>query len=438
MEFEKARYTIDALVKHFDAGLLIPNPEYQRGATWDVYQRRGLIDSIFRRYPIPPLFLHQKQIKGLSGSMSEKHEIVDGQQRLIAISDFSKGKFPLFKLDDPRFKVPKSLRSIQVPWAGKNYGDLSVEQQDFFKNFEVDVQLITKVDTSDEIRDLFIRLQAGTALTPQQVRDAWPGNVGPFIERLAGKLRQVPSVKLFELIDRRGQRSEDDDQKDPFVDHRSTCSQLLRTFMMRASDPMNFVSVLSKNLDGLYHENPDFDPAGPLATAFVKAMHDAEDILQIATDACDNTSGKKKRKFRKVEVICVIAFLQDLQSNPLSRLDNSAKRAIGEFLAAYHGLAASKTTSGAVLAEHYAAFQKSLPANLVLKVDAKRDFDAEQKHQIKLRDNGKCQVCLKPVVDEDAEYDHYPVAHARGGRTDVSNGRLVHKRCHPRFGRLPD
>jgi hypothetical protein len=54
------------------------------------------------------------------------------------------------------------------------------------------------VGTPGEIRDLFIRLQSGTALTRQQIRDAWPGNLGPYVERLAGKLDRVPHSKLDE------------------------------------------------------------------------------------------------------------------------------------------------------------------------------------------------------------------------------------------------
>ena len=43
-----------------------------------------------------------------------------------------------------------------------------------------------------------------------------------------------------------------------------------------------------------------------------------------------------------------------------------------------------------------------------------------------------CGVCTKAVTEGDAEYDHFPVAFRDGGRTDVANGRLVHKPCHER------
>jgi len=49
------------------------------------------------------------------------------------------------------------------------------------------------------------------------------------------------------------------------------------------------------------------------------------------------------------------------------------------------------------------------------------------------------QVVKEPVgEDDEAEYDHFPVLYRNGGRTDVDNGRLVHKECRViRFVRLP-
>ena len=39
----------------------------------------------------------------------------------------------------------------------------------------------------NEVRDLFIRLQAGTPLTAQEKRDAWPGDFTVFVIRHAGR-----------------------------------------------------------------------------------------------------------------------------------------------------------------------------------------------------------------------------------------------------------
>lgn len=45
----------------------------------------------------------------------------------------------------------------------------------------------------NEVRDLFIRLQAGTPLTAQEKRDAWPGDFTLFVIRHAGKPKHPAS-----------------------------------------------------------------------------------------------------------------------------------------------------------------------------------------------------------------------------------------------------
>ena len=118
------------------------------------------------------------------------------------------------------------------------------------------------------MRDLFIRLQSGTALSRQQIRDAWPGTVGPFIERLAGKMDREPDVSLFQQIDRRGTRSEED--SDPYDSDRQFCAQLFCLFLARESDYHAQQSIGANDLDKVYHENTTFDANGQTAKRFRK------------------------------------------------------------------------------------------------------------------------------------------------------------------------
>lgn len=168
--------------------------------------------------------------------------------------------FDLLDTDDKKFRIPESLRG-PTGWGGCSYDDLPDDSwRSRFDNLELNVQMISEVSSPDEIRDLFIRLQSGTALTRQQVRDAWPGNVGPFIEHVAGKLTTQPSSKLFGLIDGRGARSPDDEGDDPYANHRTTAAQLLAVFLAREKSDRSFVGISARDLDSLYHEQASFDP----------------------------------------------------------------------------------------------------------------------------------------------------------------------------------
>ena len=65
--------------------------------------------------------LPEKQ-KAVFGEVSKKYEIVDGQQRLSALRDFAKSKFPLLPVSaDSKLRIPKAESAqprriaIQVP-----------------------------------------------------------------------------------------------------------------------------------------------------------------------------------------------------------------------------------------------------------------------------------------------------------------------------------
>jgi hypothetical protein len=62
-------------------------PEYQRRLRWDKKKKSKLIESFIMNIPVPPIFLYEKTLG--------KFEVMDGQQRLNAISDFWAGSFKL-------------------------------------------------------------------------------------------------------------------------------------------------------------------------------------------------------------------------------------------------------------------------------------------------------------------------------------------------------
>lgn len=66
-------------------------PEYQRRLRWDNKKKSRLIESFIMNVPVPPVFLYEKELG--------RFEVMDGQQRLNAISDFLNGGFALEGLD---------------------------------------------------------------------------------------------------------------------------------------------------------------------------------------------------------------------------------------------------------------------------------------------------------------------------------------------------
>ncbi|SEF45979.1 Protein of unknown function DUF262 [Bryocella elongata] len=430
MQYSQEKLKVRELVDAWGNKSLSVNIEYQRGASWGTSQQQGLIDSVFRTYPIPRIFLHKLIRRGLGGDSAVRYEIVDGQQRIRAFADFYAGQFELLKPDDKQLRLPNSLRKIDAPWSGRRYSQLDVGQRDLIDNAEIDAFIITEVVNVDEIRDLFIRLQSGTALNRQQVRDAWPGALGPFIEILAGKLRKEPASKLFGLIDRRSDRGDDDD--DNFTTNRQVCAQLFTLFQARARDPHVAQSITADDLDRTYHAHTELDANGTLAASFINCLNLTTDVLTAAM-LLSAKEGNTKRKFKKLDVISAFMLMQDLSFNPAWRPNSTLFSQVADHIVNSPSTTKSgKASSGRAINLYYTEWRSQLPSKLGIHLDPQRLFDSEQKLEIFDRDKGICQICNVAVDSGAEEYDHFPTPHYLGGKTQTSNGRLVCAKCHPR------
>ncbi len=65
--------------------------------------------------------------------------------------------------------------------------------------------------------------------------------------------------------------------------------------------------------------------------------------------------------------------------------------------------------------------------------DSTRAFGSLDREIIYWRDGKKCGVCCSEVLWAEAEIHHIK-EHSQGGRTELENGILVHKHCHPKAG----
>ncbi|HEY3243293.1 MAG TPA: DUF262 domain-containing protein, partial [Phycisphaerae bacterium] len=95
MRFDPREYTVKELVSAWKDNSLRRNDEYQRGAEWSDQQQQAFIDSIFRGYPLPALFLQKIEGSGLGGAVTQRFDVVDGQQRILTLVRFLEDKFPL-------------------------------------------------------------------------------------------------------------------------------------------------------------------------------------------------------------------------------------------------------------------------------------------------------------------------------------------------------
>lgn len=180
---EQARYPLSSIAQIVESTSYKLSPEYQRRHRWSVERQSRLIESLIMNVPLPPIFLYEHDYS--------KYEVMDGLQRLTAIHDFYRDKFPLSGL---------------TQWGelnGRTYSTLPEKvREGIDRRYLSSVILLKETAKSEEDalrlkQMVFERLNSGgERLTPQETRNAIYD--GP-LNRLCIKLSK--SMKLCELWD---------------------------------------------------------------------------------------------------------------------------------------------------------------------------------------------------------------------------------------------
>lgn len=102
---EQARYPLNTIVNMVNSDDYILNPEFQRRHRWDATRKSKLIESFIMNVPIPPIFLYEKEYS--------VYEVMDGLQRLTAISQFYEDRFALQDLAE--WKELNGLKYSELP-----------------------------------------------------------------------------------------------------------------------------------------------------------------------------------------------------------------------------------------------------------------------------------------------------------------------------------
>lgn len=417
--------------------MLVVNPEYQRGVVWTLAQKKRLVDSVLRGYPIPLIYLHH--IRQEAGKLvSQRYEVIDGQQRISALSDFHEGAFKLFDpvKDEAEARFPDFIKRQPCPWGRSSFQDLSDELKTNF----LDTSLrIVRIETHDpnEARDLFVRLQAGMPLTSQEKRDAWPGQFTDFVLRLGGKLgiARYPGHDFFNVL--MGAKKVKDRGK-----LRQLAAQIAMLYFTRRRDGASiFCDINAASIDDFYYENLGFDSESP----------DARQMFDILEKVTLLLRDKKRPKILGHEAIHLVLLIDTLfdeytrswEANFAAAFDHfreefaNGKRTQhdqnpSEYWLRYGIHTRVNSDRGEVIQRRHEFFSAKMLAFLKPQLkDPKRLFGALEREIIYYRDGKKCAVCGADVVWSEIDI-HHVEEHTKGGPTTIENGALVHRHCHPK------
>lgn len=177
-------YTIADCLKWYDDGELILNPNFQRGSVWAPQARSYLIDSILRGYPIPKLLIRTSVDRDTRRTI---RDVVDGQQRLRTIIDFSEGKL--------------ALGAKAKEFRGMRYADLDPEQKDAFLAYKLTCEQL--INASDEdVLEVFVRINSyAVPVSEAELRNARFDN--DFSELVKETVKAVPELWRLGVISER-------------------------------------------------------------------------------------------------------------------------------------------------------------------------------------------------------------------------------------------
>lgn len=431
--------TIANLIEYQHKNILRVNHEYQRGLRWTDMQKQMFIDSIFRGYSIPAFYFHKEQTSA-AGIDNTYFNIVDGQQRINAIYDYSEDAYPLLDpSEESGFRFPNFVKDTSCPWGGKRFSELSDELRRKLTEHKVVIYEITTED-ENSIRDLFIRLQGGTPLTPQDKRDSWPGNFTEFVLRTGGKsgVGKWFGLPLFKEVFRAGSESR----------RRQLVAQVFMLFWMVRREK-KFGNIKSSNIDEFYHSQVGFDDKSKEAQRF-------DTICKKLYEALRDKPHWPGHYIIHLVLLCD-SMLDDYApgweprlADKLHEFDKRRRTAVADvkngregeseyrrYYTDYGQLTQTRSDDANTIRRRHAFFVKEMINLLSPNIrDPKRSFTDLERSTVFFRDGELCQKCRMEGNEHKIEWNecevHHIEPHSAGGRTDIDNAALVHRDCHPK------
>ena len=155
IDIREAPHTVFELMRKYDQGKLIINPDFQRNLVWKPEQKSRFIESIILNFPLPSFYVNQTR--------EGKYIIVDGLQRTSTLHEFVNDKFELKGLE----ALPKL--------NGYNFSELTTLAGDYQTRIEdkkLSFYVIKPSVSIQVVYDIFNRINTGgTILNRQEVRN---------------------------------------------------------------------------------------------------------------------------------------------------------------------------------------------------------------------------------------------------------------------------
>jgi hypothetical protein len=238
-----ADYTVDSLVKRMKRGDF-KIPEFQRKFVWTINHSSKFIESLLMGLPVPGIFLYKE-------ADTNKHLVIDGQQRLRTLEAFYDKKF-----EQKEFR----LTGVRECWDGKTYDDLDPSDALKLDDSIVHATIFKQDEPKDVLESIYFVFErintGGIRLSPQEIRNCITR--GPFTQHVA-KLNEDESWRA--IFGKAHKRSKDE--------------ELIVRFLALFEDANNYEEPMSEFLN-IFSDKMNNTPESRIATlgeVFLKTIH---------------------------------------------------------------------------------------------------------------------------------------------------------------------
>ena len=396
-----------------------------------------LIDSILRGYHLPVFYFHVIRVPGRHGE-NTRYEIIDGQQRVNSVTGFHKGEFTLLDPNGRNSRFARHLREEPCDWANLSFDQLPSYLEDKFLSSEVTVAEIVDA-TTNEARDLFVRLQQGSDLSAQERRDALPGEFGGEVARIAGRRGLSHGHALFQEIMRMKPRT-DRGQTRQFV------AQLIAAFFQFRSS-RRFIDLNKASIDQHYYDYLELGGKKVEINQFETVLEDLHQSLR----------GWKGPKLPNHLILHLLIMWYQLDGHYTNSWKSGVQKHVEDFMfelrqanlqfrqghttefhSGYGGRIRNNSDRRDTIGLRHQFFMEWMHRRIELTpLDQRRSFNVFEREFVYLRSHGVCAYADNIEICGDAErmdfreaHVHHTQPHSTGGRTDLNNAALTHAQCN--------
>lgn len=419
IHFETDQKTVQDLINLYKNNQLNLKPGFQRSSVWHEPERRKLIDSILRNYPLPSIFFHRRPEEG-----NIVYDVIDGKQRIESILKFTG------IMRGGRFWAKSRLPEQETPeWIDWNTIKRK-KLQHLIAGYKL--QAIEVSGDLPDIIDLFVKINStGRALTKAEKQHAQYFN-SAFLKKadqLAKKYKsylrsngilsasQISRMKHVELICELMVSADCED----VINKKTALDKVMESDALKGQRLEKAAQVTITALNRLRQVFPK------LRQTRFRQLSDFYSLAVLLQKFEREGRILSDRRRNKLASDLLIHF--SIGVDEVSQLQKQAKGVkSGQELYREYLLTVREGTDEINHRRKREQILRGLLETLFEKKDSARLFSPEQRrilwNSIEAR---KCTVCRRLLTWEDFTIDHIN-PHSKGGRTELENAALMCRR----------